>query len=546
MVSLLILAVPSDNDWNSLGLPTQILIVGLLLDIAKDLLQKISFVLTSLIAFTWKRKLRTYPALNILIIAGSIILSPLLLAVILISSIFSAPLLSVFTLPIFVTSFPRPQHFWPGLVDFGTTYLKSTEETIYYQQAELEIARAVHSSLSSGNVSPQPGTQLLLRFDNRMALVALLEIGHGFCTFNTRGLELQETSCHTEEATRIDSIFETFHNPQSKGQITLNTNFLNTLQMADSVVIRTYSDAHNVLIGIIDQPSALHNFSRNFFKTLVWVFYGYFKDNIKPFPENANANAPTNTTTEDVVESANIERVHRRSTLATDWTTHSKSIYTTYVDESMSWSSVSSLNEIPPLQRLNNTPAGSLVPELSPALILPLDIPLDRSSRSILGRASPSIELPPIDSKPSKLNSKASHLTSPDNLDEGASPLTWKQSPLNFLQIFRLMQQFPHEWCSYLNGGMIMESGRFDLLSKMVVSCFSLFDVPAQASLNQNAITSLTNPADIHRRFGGNIPNLPHLVWIKDQRMIWKLALKSYRHVTHTHKNLLCQFNIMM
>ena len=36
----------------------------------------------------------------------------------------------------------------------------------------------------------------------------VLEKGHGFLTFNIKGLELQETSCHSLEATRIDDIFD--------------------------------------------------------------------------------------------------------------------------------------------------------------------------------------------------------------------------------------------------------------------------------------------------------------------------------------------------
>ena len=57
-------------------------------------------------------------------------------------------------------------------------------------------------------------------------------------------LELQETSCHT----------------------------------VDSLMLNTYSDAKNVLTGVIDQPENWRKNSENFFKTVVWVLGNYCKD----------------------------------------------------------------------------------------------------------------------------------------------------------------------------------------------------------------------------------------------------------------------------
>ena len=57
-------------------------------------------------------------------------------------------------------------------------------------------------------------------------------------------LELQETSCHT----------------------------------VVSLMLNTYSDAKNVLTGVIDQPENWRKNSENFFKTVVWVLANYCKD----------------------------------------------------------------------------------------------------------------------------------------------------------------------------------------------------------------------------------------------------------------------------
>lgn len=544
VVSILMLALPADSGWISLGMPTQALIVGVALDVLKDLLEKTTFVLTSLIVFTWKRKHRTYLVLNILIIAGSIVLSPILAGMILVSSALSAPLLPLFTLPIFTVSFPRTRHFWPALVDYGSTYLKSTEETVYYQQAETEIAKAVHSSLSCGAIPAQAGTHVLGRFDNRLAVVSILEVGRGFCTVSIRGLELQETSCHTEEATQIDDMHDMQHRPKSWQQSWFNTNLLSTLSPLDSVVIKTYSDAHNVLTGIIDHPSALQRFSGNLMKTLVWVFNKHIKAttiftvdqlNQKICSEDVHTADATNPVEEEDDLTERSPRVHRFSMVAYK-EDRSKSLFTTYLGEdTLSWSSLSSTVDLPStaapaVRRVNNTPADSWL-DASPPGLIPQDIPLEA-----LENALPTFErnqmetiLPPLPRGGKfRFTSGSIHKISPKSSEETFSQNSWQHPPLSHVQIFKLMQQFPHDWHSYLNNTVTMDSDKFELLSRTVVGCFSLLDVPAQATFAA-APPPLTYPLDICRRFCDNIPQSPHLAWMTEQPLVHKLALKAYR-----------------
>lgn len=543
VASVLVLALPEDSGWTSLGLPTQALIVGVVLDILKDLLEKTTFVLISLIVFTWKRKHRTYFALNILIIAGSIVLSPLLAGIILVSSVFSAPLLSLFTLPIFSVSFPRTRHFWPGLVDYGSIYLKATEETVYYQQAEAEMAKAIHGSLSCGAISAQPGTNVLLRFDNRLALVTILEVGRGFCTVSMRGLELQETSCHSEEATQIDDMYDMQHSPKSWRQSWFNTNLLSTLQPLDSVMIKTYSDAHNVLTGIIDQPSALQRFSGNLVKSLVWVFNKHMKSTDTLTRDRLNQKfstqdiriAGSSNPTEEVEDDDAIapSQVHRFSMVA--WKEdRSKSLFTTYLgDDALSWSSLSvDLPGLPSAtQRLNTTPADSWL-DSGPTGLIPQDIPLRALENALpaLERNQMETILPPLP-RGGKFQSSSQTKVLPECSSDMLTENLWQHPPLSNLQIFRLMQHFPHDWLSYLNDEVAMDSDTFERLSRTVVGCFSLLDVPAQASLVQNATIPppLTYPLDVYRRFCNEIPHSPHLDWMAEQPLIRKLALKSYR-----------------
>lgn len=549
VVSILTVALPVDNVWISLGFSTQAFIVGLILDVTKDFVQKLAFVLTSLIVFTSKPKHRIYLPLTILIVAGSVIFSPLLIGVILISSILSAPLLPLFTLPIFFISFPRARHFWPSLSTFGTTYLKSTDETIYYQHAESRVAKAVHSSLSCGAVPSQPGTQLLIRFENKLALVSVLEVGCGFCTISMRGLELQEqTSCHSEEAAHVDNMIETLYSPNPCSQ-PCNTNFLDTLLLVDSVAIETYSDARNVLTGIIDQPTALQHFSSILLKSLIWVFNRHMKSNvtagvtcIQDIEEGTNCvktsgNTKDSGNTNDAINNSSelSPKSHGRRFSMVAWKEdRSKSLFTTYLgEETVSWSSVSSITDPQKANRMqvaNTLPVDSWMVGSPPPGLIPEDIPLEEEIEEIenvLVRNQMGTVLPPLPGE-HRESILSEFITPSGNSVETLSYCTWQHPPLSHIQIFRLMQQFPHQWYAYLNDRVPMDSDRFELLSKVVVGCFSILDVPAQTSLSSNA-TSVTYPLDIYRRFCGNIPRFEHYKWLTEHTLLRKLALKSYR-----------------
>jgi len=80
-----------------------------------------------------------------------------------------------------------------------------------------------------------------------------------------KGLELQETSFHTMEATRADDAFQDVFVHEGKWPlVSLNQHAANVLRPYDSLILSTYSDAKNVLTGVIDQPQNLRRNSENF------------------------------------------------------------------------------------------------------------------------------------------------------------------------------------------------------------------------------------------------------------------------------------------
>ena len=135
-----------------------------------------------------------------------------------------------------------------------------------------------------------PGNHYLVRFQDRLVWVVVLERGAGYCTINIKGLELQETSCHTAEAARIDDIFESAFERDRPLPCGLNKYPLHCLTPADACLISAFSDARNVLTGVIDNPSSTEMTMNAFLKSLVWILLKYVNQMKKKNEAEKNAN----------------------------------------------------------------------------------------------------------------------------------------------------------------------------------------------------------------------------------------------------------------
>ena len=61
----------------------------------------------------------------------NLFLAPVVAALVLVSALLAAPLLSLFTLPLYFLSYPRPARFWPGPVGHNATV---SPDSVLYQQ----------------------------------------------------------------------------------------------------------------------------------------------------------------------------------------------------------------------------------------------------------------------------------------------------------------------------------------------------------------------------------------------------------------------------
>lgn len=264
LVHAVLVAKPPGYD--DLDFPVLLLVVSFGRDRFFQVANKLFFWLAVLVAsWTDKKQRRSSTAP---IIALNVVLFPAVITIVLAASMLSAPLLCVFTLPVFFIGFPRLGKFWAE--DVGAS-ASTCPDTLYYRQLSSEIALALRSAFANGSLGePHAGNHYLARFQDRLVWVMVLERGASFCTVSIKGLELQETSCHTAEAARIDDQFaEAFTVPP--GLCHLNHYPLHCLTPLDTARVSAYSDAKNVLTGVIDAPSAVETTLNFFVKSLVWL-----------------------------------------------------------------------------------------------------------------------------------------------------------------------------------------------------------------------------------------------------------------------------------
>ncbi|KAH9422770.1 Pecanex-like protein 4 [Dermatophagoides pteronyssinus] len=218
-----------------------------------DFCHKFYMVITILFTSVMLRKQKIRYSWTIFII--NVILLPINIIIIIISSMLNIPILPLFTLPIFLPSFPRPMKFWSTTpMMLPMTIDDTINDAAYYRQLMPRLIDSLHRKT---------------RFDDRLMWFQVLESGHNYCQIQMKGLELQETSCHTLEASTIDQINEySFHNNFSTF---FNKYFFYAINPMTKATVKTYSDATSVLTGIIDSPDTYVRIKRLFCPIFIWL-----------------------------------------------------------------------------------------------------------------------------------------------------------------------------------------------------------------------------------------------------------------------------------
>ncbi|KAF4792501.1 pecanex-like protein 4 isoform X2 [Turdus rufiventris] len=524
------LAFNPDLWWNrSLDTGIKLLLVGLLRDRLFQFLSKLHFAIAILLtSWTEKKQRRRSSAA---LIALNVAFFPVLLALVAVSALLSSPLLPLFTLPVFLVGFPRPLRSWPGPVGSSACVCS---DTVYYRQLVPSLAAALQTALAAGGLGLSlPGSHYLCRFQDRLMWILVLEKGFTYCGVNIKGLELQETSCHAAEAHRVDEIFEmAFEHQEHTRILSPNPHFGHILTPCTVVPVRLYSDARNVLSGIIDSHENLKHLKDDFVKVLVWMLVQYCYKKSKTwespgsankskqgsFPENQHGGAVKGSRALREEDSFSVDTVE-------DWTDDSD-----IFDFELS----SRTRDRKEPEQLGLTPKVHLsIPgsvETQSQDFLPEMLPEDKLNRAVV------LGLPAVDKgKQPEVLPRVEFSCSYSELL--SIPEEWRTAPVPSSKVSEMRQRFPEEWYHFvlsqldffhlkekpssLLTDLMKDKALKDLYIHGVLSCcFGLFGL-------DNAVPA---PRHVFRAYTGGIPWSAGLDWLTGKPELFQLALKAFRY----------------
>ncbi|NXG04209.1 PCX4 protein, partial [Sakesphorus luctuosus] len=516
--------------WNrSLDTGLRLLLVGLIRDRLLQFVSKLHFALAILLTSWTEKKQRRKSTATLITL--NIVFFPVLLALVAISALLSSPLLPLFTLPVFLVGFPRPVRSWPGPVGAAACVCP---DTVYYQQLVPSLAVALQTALATGSLGLSlPGSHYLCRFQDRLMWILVLEKGFTYCGLNIKGLELQETSCHAAEAHRVDEIFETaFEHQEHTKILSPNPHFGHILTPCTVVPVRLYSDARNVLSGIIDSHDHLKHLKDDFVKVLVWMLvqYCYKKSKTWESPGSADKNKQAS-----FPENQHCSAVERSRALREEDSFS--------VDTVEDWTDDSDIFDSEPSGRTKDRKEpGQLGPTPKVHLSIPgsvetqsQDFPQETSPEDKLYRAMV-LGLPAVDKgkQPEVLPQIEFSCSYSELL---SIPEEWRTAPVPPSKVNEMRQRFPEEWYHFvlsqldffhlkekpsnLLADLMEDKALKDLYIHGVLSCcFGLFGL-------DNTVPA---PSHVFRAYTGGIPWSVGLDWLSDKPELFQLALKAFRY----------------
>ena len=193
------------------------------------------------------------------------------------SAMLSAPLLPVLGIPLFIVGFPRPKRHWPA-GESATAAAAASLDAAYYKHLVPAAARGLLAAIGEGAVGGdvRGGEIFLLRRDSLLLMVQVLERGCGWAHLLCKGLELQETSCHHQEAAAVEQVLDS-----ALGDCTLasappalpwcNPWLLSSLEPLTKIPATLYSLADISLTGILDRPERADQVPRVLAYALLWL-----------------------------------------------------------------------------------------------------------------------------------------------------------------------------------------------------------------------------------------------------------------------------------
>jgi len=231
--------------------------------------RRMTFMVT-IFCSTYLQQKQRYPCRNLLN-ALQLIASPITFMVLVVGTIFTLPIFPLFGIPLFVLGFPRPFRTWSS---FGASYMGS-QDTIFYKTMLKSIVKEFTKMIKLSTLwqSVDSGQVYMLRSEYYIVWIEILERGLDFVRVNVKGLELQTTSCHAVEATRLDAHLEnSYDNPNTnqKKFLFVNKQPYHTFEPVSECKADAYSVSDYQLTGIFDSIYTFSGLSKLFSMVLVF------------------------------------------------------------------------------------------------------------------------------------------------------------------------------------------------------------------------------------------------------------------------------------
>uniref|UniRef100_A0A8C8RAC6 Pecanex-like protein n=1 Tax=Pelusios castaneus TaxID=367368 RepID=A0A8C8RAC6_9SAUR len=524
----------TDVWWNtSLDTGIRLLLAGLIWDRLLQLISKLQFAAAVLVTSWTEKKQRRKSTATLITL--NIAFFPIVLGFIAVSALLSSPLLPLFTLPIFLVGFPRPIRSWPGPV--GATACVCSD-TMYYQQMVPSLAAALRSALAAGSLGLSlPGSHYLCRFQDRLLWVLILERGFTYCCVNIKGLELLETSCHTAEAHRVDDVFEmAFEYQEHADTHSLNHHLGNILTPCAALPVRLYSDARNVLSGIIDSHENLKQLKDDFIKVLIWMLVQYCYKKSK-MCEKLDKTAKNKEGPFPLTQPKAFKGVVEKTRPIKEEDSFSVGTIEGWTDDSdlfdLELSITKGRKETAPLETAPRTllSVPGSVETQSTLGALQETAPADKLYRAVVlglpaadkGKQQEAESLPLVE-----FNCSYSELLS--------IPEEWRTAPIPASKLNEMRQRFPEDWYHFvlrqldffhlkekpsnLLEEITKEKALKELYVRGVLSCFGLFGLDR----------TVPAPNHVFRAYTGGIPCSIGLDWLTGKPELFQLALKAFRY----------------
>lgn len=539
VVSVVQLLLINSSLWWNAGLDTgiRLLLVAIIRDRLCQLISKLQFAVTVFLT-SWtekKQRRKSSPSL----ITLNIIFFPIVLTFIILSSALSSPLLALFTLPVFVVGFPRPIRSWPGAV--GASACVCTD-TVYYKQITPGLVAALQSALTTGCLGfLLPGSHYLCRFQDRLIWILVLERGFTYCCVNIKGLELQETSCHTAEARRVDEVFEmAFEQEEHGSSFSLNHHFGNILTPCAVLPVRLYSDARNVLSGIIDAHENLRQFKEDFIKVLLWtlVHYCYKRSQTQTSSEELPDTKKDEVVNSQLQTPNEITNMFTKSKIAVD----AVSFTADALDE---WSD----DDEDDLFDLESNRRKNLAKQLEQQRSNMLTIPGTIETHSMRGDTLEGITanklytivgfgLPAVDKGKQQHTSNVPLVEFCCTYSKLLSiPEDWRSQSLPSARLNDMRKLFPNDWYQF-----ILSQLEFDHLKEKptnileeIIKDNALKEIYVQGIFSSyyglfGTDHAVPSPSYLFRAYSGGFPWSVDLDWLEGKPEFFQLALKAFRY----------------